>query len=104
MRVALRHTEVMKGASATQVLEFGELKLDLARREVFRGEQELHLTPIEYKLLVLLAQNAGKVLTYRQILTAVWGRPVRCKRTTCEYTWPSSGRRWNSSPLGRGYS
>ncbi len=73
MRVALRHTEVMKGASATQVLEFGELKLDLARREVFRGEQELHLTPIEYKLLVLLAQNAGKVLTYRQILTAVWG-------------------------------
>lgn len=73
MRVALRHAQTAGGASAPQVLEFGEVKLDLVRREVFRGAEELHLTPIEYKLFVLFAQNAGKVLTHRQILKEVWG-------------------------------
>lgn len=73
MRVALRHARSDGAPPSTQVLEFGELKIDLVRREVFRGTEELHLTPIEYKLLVLLAQNAGKVLTHRQILKDVWG-------------------------------
>ena len=53
MRVALRHA--------------------LVRREVSRDSEQVHLTPIEYKLLVLLAQNAGKVLTHRQMLHQVWG-------------------------------
>lgn len=73
MRVALRHAQAFQSSSPVQVLEFGELKIDLVRREVFRGEEELHLTPIEYKLLVLFAQHAGKVLTHRQILKEVWG-------------------------------
>ncbi|MFZ5439706.1 MAG: response regulator [Myxococcota bacterium] len=72
MRVALRHAHA-GSTPAEQVLQFGELKLDLARREVFRGAEELHLTPIEYKLLALFAKHAGKVLTHRQILTEVWG-------------------------------
>lgn len=72
MRVAQRHAQ---GASApaAQRLDLGELCVDLARREVSRSGAEVHLTPIEYKLLVLLAQNAGKVLTHRQILKEVWG-------------------------------
>jgi two-component system KDP operon response regulator KdpE len=74
MRVALRHAHASSATKAApQVLKFGEVKIDLVRREVFRGEEELHLTPIEYKLLVLLAQHAGKVLTHRQILKDVWG-------------------------------
>ncbi|HEY6559911.1 MAG TPA: response regulator [Polyangiaceae bacterium] len=73
LRVALRHAENARATTPAQVLEFGELKIDLTRREVFRGTAELHLTPLEYKLLVLLAQHAGKVLTHRQILTEVWG-------------------------------
>ncbi len=73
MRVALRHAQTAGAAPASQVPEFGDVKLDLVRREVFRGAEELHLTPIEYKLLVLLARNAGKVLTHRQILNEVWG-------------------------------
>ena len=73
MRVALRHAQTSGGGAPVQAMEFGELKIDLVRREVLRGEEELHLTPIEYKLLVLLAQNAGKVLTHRQILKEVWG-------------------------------
>lgn len=73
MRVALRHAQTAGAASPAQVLEFGEVKIDLVRREVFRGAEELRLTPIEYKLLVLFAQHAGKVLTHRQILKEVWG-------------------------------
>jgi two-component system KDP operon response regulator KdpE len=55
------------------VLEVGLLRVDLARHEVKVGERDVRLTPIEYKILVLLARNAGKVLTHRQILTEVWG-------------------------------
>lgn len=73
MRVALRHAQTAGAAPPAQVLEFGEVKIDLVRREVFRGAEELRLTPIEYKLLVLFAQHAGKVLTHRQILKEVWG-------------------------------
>jgi two-component system KDP operon response regulator KdpE len=72
IRVALRHAHGASGPSAP-VLEIGGLKLDLERREVFVDGREVHLTPIEYKLLVLLAKHAGKVLTHRQILKEVWG-------------------------------
>jgi two-component system, OmpR family, KDP operon response regulator KdpE len=73
MRVALRHARRGDPEPALQTLEFGDLRLDLVRREVFRGTEALHLTPIEYKLLCLFAQNAGKVLTHRHILKDVWG-------------------------------
>jgi two-component system KDP operon response regulator KdpE len=73
MRVALRHAQTATSARATQVLEFGELKIDLTRREVTKAANLIHLTPIEYKLLVYLAQHAGKVLTHQQILKEVWG-------------------------------
>jgi two-component system KDP operon response regulator KdpE len=71
MRVALRHAEHSVDDGA--LLEFGELRVDLSRREVTVGGREVHLTPIEYKLLVLLARNAGKVLTHRQIIKEIWG-------------------------------
>ena len=70
MRVALRHAHT---GAEPQVLELGALKIDLVRREVMRADERLHLTPIEYKLLVLLAKNAGKVLTHQHILKEVWG-------------------------------
>ena len=73
MRVALRHASGAGALAGSQVLEFGDLKVDLASRVVTRAGLELHLTPIEYKLLALFAQNSGKVLTHRQILTEVWG-------------------------------
>jgi len=75
LRVALRHA--MKGDEGTQALFIsGDLKVDLARRRVFVGEKEIHLTPIEYKLLTTLVRHAGKVLTHRQLLKEVWG-PLR---------------------------
>lgn len=73
MRVALRHARTGGATGPVQVLEFGDLRVDLVRREVTQAGKEVHLTPIEYKLLVLLAQNAGRVLTHQHILKEVWG-------------------------------
>jgi two-component system KDP operon response regulator KdpE len=55
------------------VLEFGALRLDLGRRQVFRDGVEVHLTATEYRLLALLARNPGRVLTHAQVLREVWG-------------------------------
>ncbi len=73
IRVALRHGARLN-APEEPVLEFDELRIDLARRRVLTRGEEVHLTPTEYELLRVLATNAGKVLTHRTILRAVWGR------------------------------
>lgn len=78
LRVALRHAQNQGAAPTT--LTFGPLSIDLAARLVTLGGEELRLTPIEYKLLVLLGKNAGKVLTHRQILLEVWG-PAHAAQT-----------------------
>jgi two-component system KDP operon response regulator KdpE len=73
VRVALRHAAGPAQSADEAVFSTGELRVDLARRQVFVGEREIRLTPIEYKLLALLVRNAGKVLTHRQLLRQVWG-------------------------------
>ena len=73
MRVALRHAARAAGEPPATVLELGALRVDFARREVALRGREVRLTPIEWKLLALLARNAGKVVTHRQILREVWG-------------------------------
>ncbi len=73
VRVALRHAALAGGESAEPVFEVGALRVDLARRQVTVGGAEIHLTPIEYKLLALLVKHAGRVLTHRQLLREVWG-------------------------------
>ena len=74
MRVAQRHAERV-GRDPEPVIDQGELRLDLARRQVFARGEEVHLTPIEYKLFSMLMRHAGKVLTHRQLLKEVWGPP-----------------------------
>jgi two-component system KDP operon response regulator KdpE len=71
LRAALRHRLRQQGA--TPVVKAGDLRIDIARHKVARGEADIHLTPKEFDLLRLLAQNAGKVVTHRQLLQAVWG-------------------------------
>jgi two-component system, OmpR family, KDP operon response regulator KdpE len=61
------------GAGEGPVVSVGEVTVDLARRQVSRRGEPVHLTPIEYRLLTLLIANAGRVLTHRQILREVWG-------------------------------
>ena len=72
IRVALRRT-AREAATAETVFTFGDVKVDLAARRVFRGQVEVHLTPNEYRLLTTLIRHAGKVCTHRQLLTEVWG-------------------------------
>ncbi len=72
IRVARRHGE-SAGGKEPLVYEIGELRVDLGSRVVTRGGEEVRLTPIEYKLLTTLVRNAGRVMTYQQLLRDVWG-------------------------------
>jgi two-component system KDP operon response regulator KdpE len=71
LRVALRHAA--RGVDGSQTFEAGPLKVDLSARRVDVGGREVHLTPIEYRLLTVLIKHAGKVLTQRHLLKEVWG-------------------------------
>jgi len=73
IRVALRRTALSPSAGEDPVFEAAQIKLDRSARKVWVHGDEVHLTPIEYKLLCALVQYAGKVVTHRQLLTEVWG-------------------------------
>jgi two-component system KDP operon response regulator KdpE len=73
IRVALRHAARPAQDPLTSIVSIGALRVDLAKRLVHVGDKEVHLTPIEYKLLVTLSKHAGMVLTHKQLLDQVWG-------------------------------
>jgi len=72
VRAALRRTS---GPGSGGVVRYvsGEIEVDLEKRRVRRAGHEVHLTPIEFKLLAALIHNSGRVMTYRQLLKEVWG-------------------------------
>ena len=72
IRVALRHSRA-QGAPDDPVITVGPIRIDRARHEVMVDGELVHLTPIEFRLLALLARHSGKVLTHRQLLLDVWG-------------------------------
>lgn len=78
LRVALRRVryDSQRLGEESSVYENGGLKIDYAAGCVFLDGEEIHLTPIEYKLVCLLAKNTGKVLTHNFILKEVWGSPT----------------------------
>jgi len=73
IRVALRHALRQRSGRQEPVFSLYNLRVDLAQRQVLLDNREVHLTPIEYKLLTTLIRHAGKVITHRQLLTEVWG-------------------------------
>lgn len=74
LRVTQRRLALMQSSNTrAAVFENGQLKIDYASGCAFLNGEELHLTPIEYKLLCILAQNTGKVLTHKFITQSVWG-------------------------------
>lgn len=75
IRVALR--KMQPDSQETQVFINGGLKIDYGANCVWVDGQEVHLTPIEYKLLTLLSRNAGKVLTHNYILKEVWASEMQ---------------------------
>lgn len=60
-------------SSTDHLFQFGAVKVDFSLRTVTKNDESIHLSPIEYRLLSVLARNAGKVLTHRQLLHDVWG-------------------------------
>lgn len=75
VRVTLRRLQYMRSLSEKEssIFQNGALKIDYAAGCTFIDDKELHLTPIEYKLLCLLAKNVGKVLTHTYITHEIWG-------------------------------
>jgi two-component system, OmpR family, KDP operon response regulator KdpE len=71
LRTALRHASESAGEMSKIVS--GDLVIDIAGHSVTRADKPIKLTPKEFELLAILARNAGRVVTHRQILTAVWG-------------------------------
>ena len=78
LRVALRRVRYdrQRLSEESSVYENGGLRIEYAAGCVYLDGSEIHLTPIEYKLLVLLANNTGKVITHNYILREVWGNPA----------------------------
>ncbi len=73
IRASLRRAAILDRNDAHETVKFGNVSVNLAARRVKVGGVEAHLTPNEYKLLQVLLHHAGKVVTHRQLLKAVWG-------------------------------
>jgi len=73
IRAQLRRRAVGTDGNSDGLYQFGNVKVDLPKRLVFRGVEPVHLTPIEFRLLTMLIRNAGRVVTQRQLLKEVWG-------------------------------
>src|SRR6202044_3428816 len=71
LRAALRRD--LRGAAPAAALQFGRVRVDLARRETHANGEELHLTPLEYRLLACLARHLGSIVMQRQLIREVWG-------------------------------
>ena len=73
LRVTFRRISMLQNAAGSSVFSNGDLQIDFAAGCATLKGQELHLTPIEYKLLCVMAKNCGKVLTHTYITHEVWG-------------------------------
>jgi two-component system KDP operon response regulator KdpE len=71
VRVALRHAS--RAANGSDALQLGDATIHFQKRAASKGGAEIHLTPIEFRLLACLAKHLGMVVTHRQLLTEVWG-------------------------------
>jgi len=110
IRAALRRVARAASDSATGVFECGPLRIDLAARRVFVDGVEVHLTPIEYKLLGVLAAHPGRIVTKKQLLLDVWGpqnvsetRYLRVYMTHLRRKLEHDGRRIFRTEAGVGY-
>lgn len=73
LRVALRHSNRLSEDQLDSSFNFGDIHVDFAKRQVLRGTEEIHLTPIEYKMLNTLIRYSGKVVTHKHLLRETWG-------------------------------
>lgn len=99
LRVALRR----HGAAQADepVVRFADLEVNIPARRILRGSEEIHLTPIEFRLLAALLNNPGKVLTQRQLLNQVWGLTPWSTATICGSIWVICDKSWRPIRHGR---
>ena len=109
LRVIQRRLMKSENISVTEFVN-GRLRIDYASGCVHLDDEELHLTPIEYKLLCLLAKNVGKVLTHKYIIQSVWGTPadnseasLRVFMATLRKKLSDSGQALIQTHIGIGY-
>jgi two-component system KDP operon response regulator KdpE len=86
VRAVLRR-KIGADAENPSVFSFGDVEVDLIKRQVRKSGAEVHLTALEYRLLSTMISNAGRVLTHRQILHEVWGPSYARRSTTSAFTW-----------------
>lgn len=96
IRVTQRRLTVMQNeaSASSSVFTNGKLKVDYAAGCAWLGDTELHLTPMEYKLLCLLSQNVGKVLTHTFITQKIWAAAGIMISLLCGFSWPHCGESW----------
>lgn len=85
LRVGIRHLHMNQKKGSESAFEVGKLKIDYEKHMVFLDEEHIHVTPMEYDMLELLSQNAGKIITTGAIIKELWGEnygeDTRCLRT-----------------------
>ncbi len=96
LRVALRRHAA--SPCADPIVRFSGVTVDLAARLIHRGDEEIHLTPIEFRLLAVLLNNTGKVLTQRQLLNRSGALTPWSIATICASIWDIYARNWNKIP------
>jgi DNA-binding response OmpR family regulator len=89
VRAVLRRSQFSKDVSQSRFFEHGNLRIDFARAEVWRGNQAVFLSATEYRLLLQFAHNVGMVLSAEDLLTSVWGPEYRNDK---EILWVSIAR------------
>lgn len=99
LRAIQRRLVMLKsGAASSPVFVNGGLRVDYAARRAYIQDREIHLTPIEYKLLCLLCQNAGKVLTYPYLTEKIWGASWRHEVANLRVFMATLRRKLESEP------
>lgn len=89
VKAVLRRTQDKTGAEKSNIFVHGNLKIDIAKAEVWKGEHQVYLSATEYKLLIHFAHNLGKVLSAEDLLTATWGPGYKEEK---EILWVSIAR------------
>jgi len=89
VRAVLRRAQVEHAASQKASLQYGKLKVNFARAEVFIGDNEVMLSATEYRLLLQFAHNLGRIMTSEKLLENVWGESYREDK---EILWVSISR------------
>ncbi len=89
VRAVLRRSQASKDVSQNRFFEHGNLRIDFARAEVWRGNQPIFLSATEYRLLLQFAHNVGTVLSAEDLLTSIWGPEYRSDK---EILWVSIAR------------